>query len=99
MDSVGCFRWWVRSVRRRTFDGGAIRAALIMVTTFIAFGLADVVLIKSIGIAIDATIVRALIVPAIMRLLGTRNWLAPRSIAGRRRGSGFGELAPEAGPA
>jgi uncharacterized membrane protein YdfJ with MMPL/SSD domain len=80
-------------------------AALIMVGTFLAFGLADVVLIKSIGIgiaiaiAIDATIVRALIVPAIMRLLGTRNWWAPRSIAGLRRGSGFGELAPEAGSA
>jgi putative drug exporter of the RND superfamily len=79
-------------------------AAAIMVATFLAFGLADVALIKSIGIgiaiaiAIDATIVRALIVPAIMRLLGTRNWWAPRSLARLVRRSRFGELAvnPEA---
>jgi RND superfamily putative drug exporter len=74
-------------------------AAAIMVATFLAFGLADVVLIKSIGIgiaiaiAIDATIVRALIVPSIMRLLGTRNWWAPRLLVGWRRRSNLGELA------
>jgi putative drug exporter of the RND superfamily len=73
-------------------------AAAIMVATFIAFGLADVVLIKSIGIgiaiaiAIDATIVRALMVPAIMRLLGTRNWWAPRPLLWLHRRSRFGEL-------
>jgi uncharacterized membrane protein YdfJ with MMPL/SSD domain len=79
-------------------------AAAIMVVTFLAFGLADVVLIKSIGIgiaiaiAIDATIVRALMVPSIMRLLGTRNWWAPRSLVHLHRRSRFGELAanPEA---
>jgi len=76
-------------------------AALIMVATFLAFGLADVVLIKSVGIgiaiaiAIDASIVRALMVPAIMRLLGTRNWWAPRSLAGLHRRSGSGRLAAE----
>jgi uncharacterized membrane protein YdfJ with MMPL/SSD domain len=74
-------------------------AAAIMVATFLAFGLADVVLIKSIGIgiaiaiAIDATIVRALMVPAIMRLLGNRNWWAPRPVAWLHRRSRFGELA------
>jgi RND superfamily putative drug exporter len=58
-----------------------------MVAVFLAFGLADVVLIKSIGlglalaVAIDATLVRALIVPAVMRLLGKANWWAPRSLA------------------
>jgi RND superfamily putative drug exporter len=62
-------------------------AAAIMVAVFLAFGLADVVLIKSIGlglalaVAIDATLVRALIVPAVMRLLGKANWWAPRSLA------------------
>ena len=61
-------------------------AAAIMVAVFLAFGLADVVLIKSIGlglaiaVAIDATLVRALIVPAVMRLLGTVNWWAPRRL-------------------
>jgi putative drug exporter of the RND superfamily len=62
-------------------------AAAIMVAVFLAFGLADVVLIKSIGlglalaVAIDATLVRALIVPAVMRLLGRANWWAPRRLA------------------
>jgi RND superfamily putative drug exporter len=77
-------------------------AAAIMVATFLAFGLADVVLIKSIGIgiaiaiAIDATIVRALMVPAIMRLLGTRNWWAPRVLVRLHRRSRLGELALDA---
>lgn len=50
-----------------------------MITVFLAFGLADIVLIKSIGIGIaiaiglDATLVRAMIVPAMMRLLGRAN--------------------------
>jgi RND superfamily putative drug exporter len=45
------------------------------------------VIIKAIGlglalaVAIDATIVRALIVPATMRLLGGLNWWAPRPLA------------------
>jgi len=62
-------------------------AAAIMVAVFLAFGLADVVLIKSIGLglalaaALDATLVRALIVPAVMRLLGRANWWAPRRLA------------------
>src|ERR1700704_445233 len=62
-------------------------AAAIMVAVFLAFGLADVVIIKAIGIAlaiavaIDATIVRILIVPSVMRLLGRANWWAPRPLA------------------
>src|SRR5881275_1356502 len=62
-------------------------AAAILVAVFLAFGLADVVLIKSIGlglaiaVALDATLVRALIVPAVMRLLGRANWWAPRRLA------------------
>ncbi|MCA1666625.1 MAG: MMPL family transporter [Thermomicrobia bacterium] len=62
-------------------------AAAIMVGVFSAFGLADVVIIKSIGlgmalaVALDATVVRALIVPATMRLLGHWNWWAPRPLA------------------
>ena len=61
-------------------------AAAIMVAVFLAFGLGDIVLIKAIGIglaiavAIDATIVRILIVPSVMRLLGRANWWAPRSL-------------------
>jgi len=72
-------------------------AAAIMVAVFLAFGLADVVLIKSIGlglaiaVAIDATLVRALIVPAVMRLLGRANWWAPPGLARLHRRISLGE--------
>jgi RND superfamily putative drug exporter len=58
-------------------------AAAIMVGVFVAFALADVVIIKTGGIGLtiavllDATLVRALVVPATMRLLGRANWWAP----------------------
>jgi putative drug exporter of the RND superfamily len=58
-------------------------AALIMVSVFSAFALADSITIKSIGVGmaiavlIDATIVRVLLVPATMRLMGKWNWWAP----------------------
>jgi RND superfamily putative drug exporter len=64
-------------------------AAAIMVGVFAAFALADVVIIKSVGIGLtiavllDATLVRALVVPAAMRLLGRANWWGPRWLAGR----------------
>jgi putative drug exporter of the RND superfamily len=75
-------------------------AALIMVAVFLAFGLASVVIIKAIGIAlaiavaIDATIVRILIVPAIMRLLGRANWWAPRPLTWLHQRLGAGESQP-----
>ncbi|HLQ04787.1 MAG TPA: MMPL family transporter, partial [Verrucomicrobiae bacterium] len=71
-------------------------AALIMVAVFVGFALADVVIIKSVGVgmavavALDATLVRALIVPATMRLLGRANWWAPSFIARR-----VARIAPE----
>jgi RND superfamily putative drug exporter len=58
-------------------------AALIMVSVFAAFALADIITIKSIGVGmaiavlLDATIIRVLLVPATMRLLGEWNWWAP----------------------
>ena len=63
-------------------------AALIMVAVFAAFALAEVITIKSIGVGmaiavlVDATIVRVLLVPATMRLMGRWNWWAP-GILGR----------------
>ena len=59
-------------------------AAAIMACVFLAFALASIVTIKSIGVGMavaviaDATLVRALVVPAVMRLLGRANWWAPR---------------------
>jgi putative drug exporter of the RND superfamily len=72
-------------------------AAAIMCAVFLAFGLADVVIIKAIGIglsiavAIDATIVRILIVPSVMRILGRANWWAPRPLALLHSRIGAGE--------
>lgn len=71
-------------------------AAAIMVAIFSAFALGDVLVVKSVGlamaiaVAIDATLVRALIVPATMRLLGGLNWWAPRSLARLHRRLGLG---------
>lgn len=59
-------------------------AAAIMVTVFGAFALARFVVIRSVGfgmavaVALDATLVRVLLVPASMRLLGKWNWWSPR---------------------
>jgi RND superfamily putative drug exporter len=58
-------------------------AALIVVLVFGGFALGDLLVIKETGIAlavavaIDATLVRCLLVPATMTLLGEWNWWAP----------------------
>lgn len=69
-------------------------AALIVVVVTASFVTADVILIKALGFGIalavflDATVVRALLVPATMRLLGHWNWWLPaplgRILPGRR---------------
>ncbi|MGY1685708.1 MMPL family transporter [Geodermatophilus sp. SYSU D00867] len=64
--------------------GGIITsAALLLLVVIGAFSVSGVVLIKMIGVAmliaivVDATVVRTLLVPATMRLLGRANWWAP----------------------
>lgn len=58
-------------------------AALIVIVVTASFVTADVVIVKALGlcialaVAIDATIVRALLVPATMKLLGHWNWMMP----------------------
>jgi len=64
-------------------------AALIVVVVAGSFAFADIVLIKALGlgmaiaVALDATVVRALLVPATMRLLGRWNWWLPAAIERR----------------
>ncbi len=64
-------------------------AALIVVVVSGSFAFADIVLIKALGlgiaiaVALDATVVRALVVPATMRLLGSWNWWLPSALARR----------------
>jgi len=64
-------------------------AAAIMVCVFAAFSLASVVMVKAMGVgmaiavALDATVVRTLLVPAAMRLFGEVNWWAPFGLSRR----------------
>jgi RND superfamily putative drug exporter len=73
-------------------------AAAIMVAVFLSFGLAEVLIIKSIGlglaiaVAIDATLVRILIVPATMRLMGHVNWWAPAFLRALYLRAGLGDF-------
>ena len=61
-------------------------AALAIAIVFLAFGVSKVFFMKQIALAeaaavlIDVTIVRALLVPALMGLLGDWNWWAPRPL-------------------
>ena len=69
-------------------------AALLLVVAIGAFATSQIVFIKQLGVGtavavlIDATIVRALLVPALMKLLGERNWWAPGPL--RRLHARFG---------
>ena len=66
--------------------GVVTSAALVMVAVFGSFALASDQLAKQIGlglavaILIDATIIRAVLLPATMKLLGARNWYLPKRL-------------------
>lgn len=72
-------------------------AALIVVVVTGSFVSADVVIVKALGlgiaiaVAVDATIVRALLVPATMALLGHVNWWIPSWLDRFLPGKGFHE--------
>jgi uncharacterized membrane protein YdfJ with MMPL/SSD domain len=81
-------------------------AALAIAVVFLAFGVSTVFFVKQIaigmavGVMLDATIVRALLVPSLMRLFGEWNWWAPTPL--RRFQHRFGisetETVDSAGP-
>lgn len=58
-------------------------AALLLIVVLLAMGVSGLLLLKIVGIGlavavvVDATLVRALLVPATMRLLGKANWWLP----------------------
>ncbi len=86
--------------------GGIITAAaLIMIVVAGAFGFSDIVMMKYIAfgmifaLAIDATIVRMLLVPAVMHLLREDNWWAPRFIQRAYERLGHGTEPADAVPA
>ncbi|WP_280463274.1 MMPL family transporter [Nocardia carnea] len=76
--------------RRAVIDGFAhsarvvVAAAIIMIGVFAGFALVDDVILKSIGFALavgvlaDAFLVRMLIVPAVMLIVGERIWWMPK---------------------
>ena len=59
-------------------------AALIIVVVFLGFAMGDLIMFQQMGfgvavaLLIDATIIRSVLVPAAMTLLGNRNWYLPR---------------------
>jgi uncharacterized membrane protein YdfJ with MMPL/SSD domain len=65
-------------------SGTITSAAAIMVTVFAVFVTLELVIIKQLGfglavaVLLDATIVRSVLLPATMRLLGEWNWWLPR---------------------
>ena len=91
--------------------GGIITsAALLLIIVVGAFSASGITFIKLLGVgmivalAIDASIVRVLLVPATMRLLGHANWWAPRPLRrlyaryGIREGDGGGPAAASGTP-
>ncbi len=72
-------------------------AALAIAIVFLAFSVSSVFFVKQIaigmavGVMIDATIVRALLVPSLMRLLGAWNWWAPAPLRRLQLRFGFSE--------
>jgi RND superfamily putative drug exporter len=67
--------------------GVVTSAAVVMVGTFSVFALLPVIDMKEMGVGlaaavlIDATLIRAVLLPATMKLLGERNWYLPRWLA------------------
>lgn len=73
-------------------------AALLLVVVIGAFGTSHIVFMKSLGLGmalavfLDATVVRALLVPAAMKLMGKWNWWAPAPLKALWRKIGLGDM-------
>ena len=87
-------RWLAHGDNERAVAEGLVgsariitSAAAVMVAVFAAFAVAGAPSLKELGVGLavaillDATLVRLVIVPAAMRLLGGWNWWLPRSLA------------------
>ena len=80
--------------------GVVTSAAFVMVAVFSIFATLSLVDFKELGVGlavavlIDATIVRAVLLPATMKLLGRWNWYLPKSLGWLPRVKGEGELEP-----
>jgi RND superfamily putative drug exporter len=80
-------------------------AALLLIVVIGGFATGGIMFIKMIGLGmivallVDATVVRALLVPAIMRLLGRANWWAPGGLRRVYARYGIRESDSPTGPA
>ncbi|WP_222849018.1 MMPL family transporter [Trebonia kvetii] len=87
----------------RSTAGVVTSAAIIMVAVFAVFGTLSVQQFKqlavglAISVLIDATVIRAVLLPSVMTLLGDRNWYLPRWLAGFTAGGGPDAEPPAAG--
>ncbi|MFJ6460805.1 MMPL family transporter [Streptomyces sp. NPDC091387] len=88
---------------RRT-AGAVTGAAVIMVAVFAVFGTLSMQDMQQMGVGLavavllDATIVRMVLLPSVMALLGERNWRTPRGLS-RLPALDHSEPEPEPGPA
>jgi len=79
-------------------------AALLVIIVFLGFALGQNLGIKQMGlalavaVAVDATVVRCLLVPATMTLLGDKNWWAPGPLRRLHDRYGLREAPDAAGP-
>lgn len=95
------------AIRWGTAQTGSIitAAALIMIVVAGAFGFSEIVMMKYIAfgmifaLAIDATIIRMMLVPAVMHLLREDNWWAPTFVKRAYARLGHGEAPAPAVPA
>jgi RND superfamily putative drug exporter len=68
----------------RSTAGVITAAAVVMVAVFLLFTMMSLTSLKALGfglaaaILIDATVVRGVLLPAVMSILGDRNWYLPR---------------------
>ena len=80
-------------------------AALLFAVALGAFATSQIVFIKELGLGaalavlIDASIIRALLVPSLMELLGSLNWWAPRPLRWLHDRIGLRETLPSGGEA
>lgn len=102
-DHTGNNQWAVSAGLQRT--GGLITsAALLLAVVLGAFSTSHIIFIKEIGVGLaiavlmDASIIRVLLVPATMRLLGKWNWWAPKPLQAVWRRFGLSEAADEEKP-
>jgi putative drug exporter of the RND superfamily len=79
-------------------------AAMLIVVVFLGFAAGELLTIKEIGIGmaiaviLDATVVRMLLVPATMKLVGRWNWWAPPAMRRLHQRFGLLEEVPAASP-